>query len=99
MKHGSIIVDLAAETGGNVEGTEIDDEIVTNNGVRIVGLRNFESMAAHHASQVFSANLGSFIEHFWDQDEKTINFDLDDEILAGCVLTHNGAIVHEKFIN
>ena len=70
MKHGSIIVDLAAETGGNVEGTEIDNEIVTDNGVRIVGLSNFESMAAHHASQVFSANLGSFIEHFWDEDEK-----------------------------
>ena len=99
MKHGSIIVDLAAETGGNVEGTEIDNEIVTDNGVRIVGLSNFESMAAHHASQVFSANLGSFIEHFWDEDEKKINLNLGDEILAGCVLTNNGKIVHEKFIN
>ena len=99
MKHGSIIVDLAAETGVNVEGTEIDNEIVTDNGVRIVGLSNFESMAAHHASQVFSANLGSFIEHFWDEDEKKINLNLGDEILAGCVLTNNGKIVHEKFIN
>ena len=99
MKHGSIVVDLAAETGGNVEGTVLDEEFVTNNGVRIIGLSNFESMASYHASQVFSANLGSFIEHFWNEEEKKINLDLGDEILSGCVLTNNKKIVHEKFID
>ena len=99
MKNGSLIVDLAAESGGNVEGTIVDEEVVTENGVRIVGLSNFEGMAAYHASQVFSANLGSFVEHFWDDEEKVFNLDLDDEILSGCVLTNKGKIIHEKFIN
>ena len=99
MKNGSLIVDLAAESGGNVEGTVVDEEVVTKNGVRIVGLSNFEGMAAYHSSQVFSANLGSFIEHFWNDEEKVFNLDLDDEILSGCVLTNKGKIIHEKFIN
>ena len=99
MKNGSLIVDLAAESGGNVEGTIVDEEVVTENGVRIVGLSNFEGMAAYHASQVFSANLGSFVEHFWNDEEKVFNLDLDDEILSGCVLTNKGKIIHEKFIN
>lgn len=99
MKNGSLIVDLAAESGGNVEGTVVDEEVVTENGVRIVGLSNFEGMAAYHSSQVFSANLGSFIEHFWNDEEKVFNLDLDDEILSGCVLTNKGKIIHEKFIN
>ena len=99
MKNGSLIVDLAAESGGNVEGTVLDEEVVTENGVRIVGLSNFEGMAAYHSSQVFSANLGSFIEHFWNDEEKVFNLDLDDEILSGCVLTNKGKIIHEKFIN
>jgi NAD(P) transhydrogenase subunit alpha len=99
MKNGSLIVDLAAESGGNVEGTVVDEEVVTKNGVRVVGLSNFEGMAAYHSSQVFSANLGSFIEHFWNDEEKVFNLDLDDEILAGCVLTNKGKIIHEKFIN
>ena len=99
MKNGSLIVDLAAESGGNVEGTIVDEEVVTENGVRIVGLSNFEGMAPYHSSQVFSANLGSFVEHFWDDEEKVFNLDLDDEILSGCVLTNKGKIIHEKFIN
>ncbi len=97
MSHGSLIIDLAAESGGNVEGTVLDEEVVTDNGVRIVGLSNFEGRAPTHASQVFSANLGSFLEHFWDKEEQTFKFDLEDEILKGCVLTHDGAIVHERF--
>jgi NAD(P) transhydrogenase subunit alpha len=97
MKHGALIVDLAAGGGGNVEGTVLDEEVVTDNGVRIIGLENFEGLAPTHASQVFSANLGNFLEHFWDKEEKSFKFDLEDEILKGCVLTHDGAVVHERF--
>jgi len=98
MKPGSMIIDLAAESGGNVEGTVLDQEVVTENGVSIVGIGNFEGRVARHSSQVFSANLGNFVEHFWDQEENSFKFNLDDEILSGCVLTHAGKIVHERFL-
>ncbi len=97
MKPGSLIIDLAAESGGNVEGTVLDEEIVTDKGVKIVGLSNMEGRVPTHASQVFAANLGNFLEHFWDAEGKSFGLDLEDEILKGCVLTHGGAIVHEKF--
>ncbi len=97
MKPGSLIIDLAAESGGNVEGTVLDEEVVARGGARIVGLGNFEGRASTHASQVFSANLGNFLEHFWDKEEGVFRLDLEDEILKGCVLSHGGEIVHERF--
>ena len=99
MKRGSVIVDLAAsESGGNVGGTVVDEEIVTENGVRIVGISSLERRSATHATQMFSANIGNFLEHYWDKEEKSFKFDLGDEILKGCVLTHDGAVVHERFV-
>lgn len=99
MKRGSVIVDLAAsETGGNVEGTVVDEEVVTENGVRIVGISCLERRSATHATQMFSSNIGNFLEHYWDKEGKTFKFDLADEILKGCVLTHGGAVVHERFL-
>ena len=73
--------------------------MVTKGGACIIGLGNFEGRAATHASQVFSANLGNFLEHFWDKEEKAFPIDLEDEILKGCVLSHEGKIVHERFKN
>ncbi len=97
MKRGSIIVDLAAETGGNVEGIVSGEETTTDNGVLLVGLENFEGRVATHATQVLAANFANMIEHFWDTDAKNFPISLDDEILKGCVLTHDGSIVHERF--
>jgi NAD(P) transhydrogenase subunit alpha len=97
MKLGSIIVDLAAESGGNVEGTRVNEEVVTANGVRIIGIGSLEGKVPHHASQVYSANLCNFIEHFWDKENNAFRLDLDNEILKGCVITHGGEIVHEQF--
>ncbi|QDU72835.1 Re/Si-specific NAD(P)(+) transhydrogenase subunit alpha [Mucisphaera calidilacus] len=97
MKPGSVIVDLAAETGGNVEGTRVHEEVVTDNGVTIIGTANLEACIPHHASQVYAANLANLIEHFWDKESKTLNWDLTDEILKGCVLTDGGQVVHERF--
>ncbi|MCB1099570.1 MAG: NAD(P) transhydrogenase subunit alpha [Verrucomicrobiae bacterium] len=97
MTRGSVIVDLAAEGGGNVEGTIVHEEVITENGVRIVGLAPLECDVAQHASLMFSSNIVNFIEHFWDPEAKEMKFDLSDEILKSCVITHGGETVHERF--
>ncbi|MDF2377523.1 MAG: NAD(P) transhydrogenase subunit alpha [Verrucomicrobiales bacterium] len=97
MQPGSVIVDLAAETGGNVEGITPGEETVTENGVKLVGLANFEGQVSRHASQVLAANFANMIEHFWDEESNSLKINLDDEIQKGCVITHDGSIVHERF--
>ncbi len=97
MKRGSILVDLAAESGGNVDGTRLNEEVVTDHGVRIIGHGALEAMVPAHASQVYASNLVAFITHFWDAEAKTFDYRLDDEILRSCLLTHHGEIVHERF--
>ncbi len=97
MASGSIVVDLAAETGGNVAGTKLDEEVITSNGVRIIGLGKLELHVPKHASQMYAANLANFLEHFWDSEEKVFGLKREDEIIEGCLMTHDGAIVHPKF--
>ena len=97
MKPGSIIVDLAAEGGGNVEGIVPGQEVVTDHGVRLIGLANFEGQVATHATQVLAANFANMIEHFWDKEAKAVRINLADDIQKGCVITHDGAVVHERF--
>ena len=97
MKRGSVIVDLAAEGGGNVEGAVLDEEVTTENGVHIIGQRALEGCVPRDASLMYSSNLYNFLEHFWDEEASSFKLDLEDEILKGCVMTHGGSIVHEKF--
>ena len=97
MKFGSVIVDLAVESGGNVAGSKLDEEVQVENGPRIIGIGALEDRVAVHASQMYSANIFNFIEHFWNEESKQINQDLEDEILGGCVITDGGSIVHERF--
>lgn len=97
MKHGSVVVDLAVESGGNVEGSKLDEEVVTENGVRILGIGKLECGVAKDASQMYSANLYNFIEHFWNAEAKALKSDRSDELLKGCVITQGGAVVHERF--
>jgi NAD(P) transhydrogenase subunit alpha len=96
MQPGSVIIDMAVETGGNVEGSEVD-KIVEINGVKIVGLGNLPGRVAATASQVYSANLGNFVDHFWDKQAKTFCLNLEDEIIKGCLITHAGEIVNEMY--
>ena len=95
MQPGSVIVDMAVSTGGNVEGSK-NDEYVFHEGVTIIGMSNLPGEVAKDASQVFGSNLFNMIEEFWDNENKVINFDLEDEILKGCVITHQGSIVNES---
>ncbi|MGD8760679.1 MAG: Re/Si-specific NAD(P)(+) transhydrogenase subunit alpha [Desulfobacteraceae bacterium] len=94
MQKGSVIVDLAVESGGNVAGSQLDREIDVN-GVLIIGLANLPGRVAVHASQMFSSNLFNLVEEFWNTEEKHFELNFDDEILKGCVITHQGKIVNQ----
>jgi len=95
MRPGSVIVDMAVETGGNVEGSKLNEE-VNFNGVRIVGLGNLPARVAYHASQMYSGNLYAMIDEFWDEEAKTFNLDFEDEIIQGCLITNAGQVVNER---
>jgi NAD(P) transhydrogenase subunit alpha len=97
MKSGAVVVDLAVETGGNVEGV-VYDEVTDRKGVKIIGVANLPGRAPLHASQVYSANLVALIEEFWDKQNKAFALKLDDEIIKGCLVTHGGKVVNEKLI-
>ena len=94
MQKGSVIVDLAVEGGGNVAGSQIDQEVEVE-GVRIIGLGNLPGRVAVHASQMFSSNLYNLVEEFWNAEEKRFDMNFEDEIIKGCVITHQGEIVNE----
>jgi NAD(P) transhydrogenase subunit alpha len=95
MKPGSILIDLAVDSGGNIEGS-IANQTVEYSKVRIVGLSNPASRVAFHASQMLSSNLYYLVNHFWNKQEKKFQFSLEDEILKGCLLTHRKQIVNES---
>jgi NAD(P) transhydrogenase subunit alpha len=95
MKQGSVIVDLAVETGGNVEGSELDRE-VSRDGVLILGHSHLARRVAWSASQMLSSNLTHFVRHFWDRETASFRLKLEDEILQGCLVTHQGEIRNAK---
>jgi len=94
MKPGSIVVDLAVESGGNVKASQLGKEI-QRKGVTIVGLPALERRVASSASQMFSSNLRSFVAHFWDKEAGRFVLNLDDEIMRNCLITHQGDIVNQ----
>ncbi len=96
MAPGSVIVDMAVETGGNVEGSEVD-KVVEIAGVRVVGLANLPGRVALTASQMYSSNLGNFVDHFWDREAGRFVLDLEDEIIRGALITHNGSLFSETY--
>jgi len=98
MKPGSVIVDLAIETGGNVEGAELDQEVDVN-GVKILGYSNLEGRVPVHASQMYSANITNLLLQFWDEETKTLDLDPKDEIVQGCVITRDGELKNEMIRN
>ena len=98
MAPGSVIVDMAAETGGNVEGSQ-PNEIVEWSGVTIIGKGNLAGEVARDASQMYSANLFNLVEDNWDEEHKVLVVDFNDDILPGCIITHGGEVVHETIKN
>ena len=93
MAPGSVVVDMAAETGGNVEGS-VPNEVVNVGGVTIVGTGNLANEVARDATTMYANNLYNLVEDSWDKEAKEFVLDLENDILPGCVITHGGAVVH-----
>jgi NAD(P) transhydrogenase subunit alpha len=93
MAPGSVIVDMAAETGGNVEGS-VPNEVVDVGGVTIIGTGNLANLVARDATQMYASNMFNLVEDTWDKEGKAFVLDLENDILPGCVITHGGAVVH-----
>ena len=95
MQPGTVIVDLAAERGGNCELTQADQEVVSG-GVRILGPTNLAAGMAHDASMLYARNLLSLLQHM--SGEEGIAIDAEDEIVGGMLLTHGGEVRHKWFV-
>ncbi|KQM38873.1 Re/Si-specific NAD(P)(+) transhydrogenase subunit alpha [Sphingomonas sp. Leaf10] len=95
MRPGSVIVDLAVEQGGNVEGS-VAGEVVQRHGVNIVGHRNVPSRLAADASALFARNLYNFLSAYWDKDAGRPVLPPDDEVTQAIVLTRDGQVVHPR---
>ena len=93
MKSGSVIVDMAVSTGGNVEGSVLGETVISN-GVQIVGMNNLPAEVAENASQVYANNIYNIIDECWDQEKAVVNIDLEDEILSGCIVSYAGELVN-----
>ncbi len=95
MRAGSVIIDLAAESGGNCELTRADETVVRA-GVKVIGLMNAASGLPRNASQMYSRNIHALLTHMVDAESKTLKVDFEDEITRECCVTHDGEIVHER---
>jgi NAD(P) transhydrogenase subunit alpha len=98
MTPGSVIIDMAAETGGNVEGS-VPNETVTVSGVTVIGKGNLAGEVARDASQMYSANLFNLVEDAWNEEENKFVIDFEHDILPGCIITHDGEITNETIKN
>jgi len=95
MKPGSVIFDLAAPQGGNVEGSKVD-ELVVRHGVKIIGYGNTPAHLATDASALFARNLYNFLSAFWDKDAGRPVLPDEDEITQAIRLTKDGKVVHDR---
>ncbi len=98
MQPGSVIVDMAAETGGNVEGSVAGQEVLVN-GVAIIGQGNWPNYVCRNASQMYSSNLYNMLNEYWDEENKSFVLNAENDIIKGCLITHGGAIVNETIKN
>src|SRR5579859_1548594 len=96
MRPGSVLVDLAVERGGNIEGVE-PDAVTETGGVKIVGYRNVPGRLAATASSLYAKNLYAFVELLIDKKTKALAVNWDDDIIKATALTRDGAVVHPSF--
>jgi H+-translocating NAD(P) transhydrogenase subunit alpha len=98
MRPGAVIVDLAVERGGNVEGAKLGEVVTTANGVKIVGYGNLAARMAQTASSLYAKNLFAFLETMIDKAEKKLAINAEDELVKATCLTHGGQVVHPNFL-
>ena len=98
MAPGSVIVDMAAETGGNVEGS-VPNEVVEIAGVTVIGKGNLAGEVARDASVMYSANLFNLVEDNWNKDDAAFVIDFEHDILPGCIITHGGEVTNTTIKN
>lgn len=97
MQPGAIVVDMAVSTGGNVEGSDPEKVVVTDNSVVILPGDELQRQVPWDASKMLSGNISAFLTHFYNKESKEFEVNLGDEIMKGCLLTKDGAIIHERF--
>lgn len=98
MKPGSVVVDMAATSGGNVEGSVAGDTVEIN-GVTVIGNGYWSQYVAKAATDMYANNIYNLIDEFFDDETKTFGLNLEDDILAGCVIAHDGNITNDMLNN
>lgn len=98
MHPGSVVVDMAVETGGNVECSKLNEEVIVE-GTRVVGIANLARNVPVPSSQVYSSNILNFIEHFWNKETNLINYNLEDEIMKSCLIISDKKVLNETVQN
>ncbi len=99
MQPGGVIVDMAVASGGNVEGSK-PNETVEINGVSIIGVDNLPAEVCRNASEMYSSNLFNLVDEFWDKEgDAGLILNRDDDIIRGCLITHDGEVVNEQIKN
>ena len=97
MKPGSVIVDCAADSGGNVEGVELG-KVLEFDGVTLMGLTSLSSHVAKHASQMYASNVLYFLEEFFDKDSNTLSINREDDIINSMLTTYQGKLVQPMLL-
>jgi NAD(P) transhydrogenase subunit alpha len=98
MKPGSVIVDMAAENGGNVQGS-VSSEVIVQTGVTIIGTGYWANGVAKHATQMYANNLQNLISEFWSKENNKFEIDVEDEVQSGCIITHLGQVTNSTINN
>lgn len=96
MKPGSILIDMAVSTGGNVEGSRLGETVVTDNGVRLVGIGNIPALVSTEASALFARNLLNFLAPMADKATQTIVLNRDDEMVKPTLIVDGGQVLYKK---
>ncbi len=96
MKPGSVVLDMAAESGGNVEGS-VPGETVEVGGVKLIGARNLPARIAPATTVLYAKNLFNFVQLLVDPKTKELKIDTDDDLIKGTLLTRGGQVVHDAF--
>ncbi len=97
MRPGAVVVDMAADSGGNVEGSDPHREVVTEKGVVILPGAELARQVPQDASKMLSGNISALLCHYYDREAKEVVPNREDEILKGCLITADGKIVHPRF--